>query len=394
MSQSARRKATCPAKVRERVARDLAEHLHVTVGDETFEPALPAVPSRPYAALLDGRAVFDVHAARQHAETIMVRAHKLSGRGHFAVFGDWTLAHPDAAPSECPFEPTGYGIARAKLGRSILAALEGQPSECQTVGCVGRRVVSTHGTPGQPFVLEGTWDLPRDHHGQVNGDGTFEIIHQCRECHGTGHNLRGVLPAWEPSKSLHRRALEHETHDLHSPNARESWVRTLADDYQMPAGPNQGIPIGSVWLSKWNNERGKNIHTPDTRVVDRGEHRWEPTADIDHDGDTPLMDQVRSFRAMRDCANHSEQHDVHARAWAQRRTWSKSQRGELRHAEQRLERLRRRDPIAAAVLAAQPAADAMAVEVRRLGEAAARAGEAFAAAARIPRSMFFPGEPE
>lgn len=68
--------------------------------------------------------------------------------------------------------------SRVRLARKVLAALEGQPSECETCGGWGK--------PSDETMAE--WErrgFPAD---------MAMMLAPCGDCRGTGHNLRGYLP--------------------------------------------------------------------------------------------------------------------------------------------------------------------------------------------------------
>jgi len=88
-------------------------------------------------------ATFDVHTAREHAEALV----------------------------------SGPDPDRARLGREILEALTGQPSECQTC----------HGW-GQPDIATRQEQARRGPNPPVD-----DLLRPCGDCNGTGHNLRGTL---------------------------------------------------------------------------------------------------------------------------------------------------------------------------------------------------------
>jgi hypothetical protein len=161
------------------------------------------------------------------------------------------------------------GRTMAKLGRDLLEALEGQPSECQADEC-----------------SEGL--LPYD------GEGEFCGFGPCPDCHGTGHNLRGVLPRVPVTPQLRNRYQDAIFGD--DADSRSSWLNEFAQA-EVAAGCFEHLrPVG-----------------PYRRVVPRGEHRRDPA----------LQPPTVGY-----------EHDV-ARAIALLPRW---RRGELRHAAQRRDR--------------------------------------------------------
>lgn len=170
---------------------------------------------------------------------------------------DFTTPNKDNGRRRCPRcwekrsklrqAPMGRSIAR--VGRRLLDMLDGrcawapsagaQPSECQRRACIEGR-------------------LPA---GLMFGKPTRE--HACQECKGTGHNLRGVVPAVEWPAVVRRRY-----HD--------------AVAHAAPRAPGSGD--GRVRLAPWLLDLKPSWELPDpavstadelrvTRVVPRGEHR-------------------------------------------------------------------------------------------------------------------------
>lgn len=159
------------------------------VGEAAYGRVLRSPAWDALSSLGEDILLFDVHAARAYGERLLAMADE------YEVFADWTRARGRGPedfingrwPGPMAREYTRYlrscdasvatnkvgfanGKIMAKLGRRLLSALEGQPSECQT--CEG--------------------------HGQLDGfvDGEFAYGAplECQSCQGTGHNLSGTLP--------------------------------------------------------------------------------------------------------------------------------------------------------------------------------------------------------
>ena len=124
-----------------------------------------------------------------------------------------------------------HGADLRRMGQRLLDAIAGQPSRCQTCDGDGWRTTMVEAWGG--------FSAPEDE--------------PCPDCHGTGHNLAGVLPGLEWSAQIRRK-----TGDA-------LW-----------ANWGTGKPCAG-WIS------GMPYSTWDTRTVPRGEHRdgvdasdWHP----------------------------------------------------------------------------------------------------------------------
>ena len=157
------------------------------------------------------------------------------------------------------------------------------------------------------------WPLPHGHRLVMKPSGEVDEVFECGDCKGTGHNLRGVVPAVEWPAVVRRRCLEHTTHDLHPPRGvpglepGRSWVRVLGE-----RETHEGMPLDSRFLAKPGPEPSWRLLTPETRGVPRGQHR-------NLTSETP-RDQLRG--------------------WVPRggdgpECWPRWYRGEERHAQQR-----------------------------------------------------------
>lgn len=129
--------------------------------------------------------------------------------------------------------PRMDGDAMIRAGQRLLAALEGQPSECRRCDGAG-------------------W-----HWGDKIGDHVTDTRYSCDACNRTGHNLAGVLPEIERSASLRRRFRDVQDHG----RLGSEWPRWMLD-----AGANSGT--AHQW---WKLP---------TRVYARGEHRAHESDDM------------------------------------------------------------------------------------------------------------------
>lgn len=218
-----------------------------------------------------------------------------------------------------PGIPPGFanGRALARLGRRLLAALEGQPSECRAFGCMR----------GQE-LFEGS-------------DGV-DHVRACPTCRGTGHNLGGVLPAVGDSEA---------TIIAVADAIRTLAGRVTAEDARRAALATLSPSQHEVYLR--STEQVEARLASRTRAVARGQHRTassdEPPGaitgmrvDIATQG-YQVGDLIRvqgygvgrwaprsTERARREAGKQREDLMPHWR------------RGELRHSEQRRERECRR----------------------------------------------------
>jgi len=213
----------------------------------------------------DQGAHFDVAAVRQHCERVL-----LAG-----------IVDADAAEARSgPHGEAARLRGRARTAQRILDMLNGrcpwapgaeaQPSECQAC----KKSLAGPGRELGEQVTPASW-----------------ILVSCPACHGTGHNLAGVLPPIEWSPAVRRRVLDA--------------AMTARDEL---AAWQVGIGIAAAMRAE-----------VDPRVVPRGEHR-----------NPPLMSQP------------TEEPDVDEgiqnRAWdaevQQPKSLPRWRRGELKHAEQ------------------------------------------------------------
>jgi hypothetical protein len=202
------------------------------------------------------------------------------------------------------YEAAGLGPARvangaalAKCGRRILAAIEGQPSECQVCNGLGVSM-------GGPSLF---------------GSSLFGVGPEvCDACNGTGENLRGRLPILLMTRQVYRRACD-------SANRRP---QTGRDD----------------WLDEIRGELGAEAFGHVTR------HHRQPPPDVGPRG-RQLYDQINwhaVFLAFRSQTPISDtQHDAHVQTWIRWNSWPAHERGEVLQAQ-------RRERIAARRAARQP----------------------------------------
>jgi hypothetical protein len=177
-----------------------------------------------------------------------------------------TRCDPPGLPPDVPGSALSWQ-ASVRLGRRLLAALEGQPSECQgcrgpgsvplgtTVADVRGGVVTVHAGLRVEFVtIQGLSVVGHDGQRREASLGAADVS-PCDDCHGTGHNLHGVLPPVEDSPQVIRAAVEAV---LYAP------------------GRAAAAPLDRVYD---RNRRAIEQRTEQewralTRVVPRGEHRY------------------------------------------------------------------------------------------------------------------------
>jgi hypothetical protein len=369
-------------------------------------------------AILGGER-FDVHAARTYGErlvregtagleTWVVYLDWLRNRGWFEIFpNQWTTHEGERLgliggfPAEVRFlrdawargpgegkRPRMDGAATLRMGRRLLAALEGQPSECQS--CDGVPTLDL----GRLRVRGRDGDLVRLHRMMIMarpaewlGDGfvrfyvpdgererSFDAYHEhcetllrafapCTDCRGTGHNLAGVLAPVRWSTAVVVAVADSQRERQAGPD-RGELTRRLYDSHPDLARLADAVPTPGE-----HERRGG----PATRVVPRGQHRT-PTCAGYKGGRTSTLDQrifarefnwpnpviAYVFRAdgRREIARDSTTIGPDDRV-VYRETEPRWLRGERKHAEQRRARHRVRDLV-------RPTAQARA-ELRRQG---------------------------
>lgn len=265
MSQSSKGHVRAKLRERERVAR--------------FLHRIDAV--QPCGAAL-GVACFDVHAARKSAQSLIdsatVRAdlHYSRGRVQAAQAQDGAI----------------------RLGRAVLRALAGQPSECGCCVAAPSSCMVVTASGSREWVSKGQRVVFVTDAAEALRTATTLgalVDANCPTCHGTGHNLRGVLPAIEWSPQVRRKVREAEIARGESNQQRDGWTHTisvpallalytdLARDWCPPNHKGAWSPLsGFARLAR--TERRLTMKLPplradfrvgrlDTRVVPRGEHR-------------------------------------------------------------------------------------------------------------------------
>lgn len=178
------------------------------------------------------------------------------------------------------------GDAQIRMGRRLLAALEGQPSECQR--CIGpsttiegatenvRRIAAeTDGPVAVPTHPEAIARLRHTRFGESHEsclewiaaryDATFMVNRSPQCCRGTGHNLAGVLPPTEWPAVVRRRAIDgYRVASPDEPQHVDANRQRIVDS---------GRDIATV--------RPRDPHRlVDTRSVPRGQHRALESADM------------------------------------------------------------------------------------------------------------------
>jgi hypothetical protein len=178
------------------------------------------------------------------------------------------------------------GDSQIRMGRRLLAALDGQRSECQA--CIGpsatietatatvRRIAATHDGPVQVrthpeaisrlrYTQFGEADVSCLSWISARYDATFVVDRRPPCCHGTGHNLGGVLPEIEWPAVVRRKAIDG--YRVASPDEPHHFDRTRQRII------DSGVNISTV--------APRDPHRlVDTRSVPRGHHRALESADM------------------------------------------------------------------------------------------------------------------
>jgi len=217
-------------------------------------PAWDCTGDRPGPSLY--LETFDVHAAKEFAEGLMLglKCKACSGQG-------WWSQKPgdcDACRgSGLALDP--YNVGRRKVACRLLAAIEGQPTECQREDCDGGRLPGPFGetmaaelsralTGGSPVVTVTS-----------NDDGGVDV--GCPDCKGSGHNLRGTLPPIEWSPAVVIAVADSVSAGSAPRDGREAWTRDLYCELQ--------FRVAEIALPNEPLASGRNR----SRVCPRGEHR-------------------------------------------------------------------------------------------------------------------------
>jgi hypothetical protein len=310
----ASREARLAERHREQVARLVALAL-----TEDWSPVTRPLRVADLVPSILGGSHFDVAAVRAYGERLIAEETVAADCAEFRG------RHNDAAVHR----------NRSRAGRRLLAAIEGQPSECEWCGGKGER---------------------------FRGE-----TEECSDCHGTGHNLAGTLRSVEHSAQV-RRSLADARASLQRPNGDRNgdvaeWQGEILDALDAPAsrhwdtfpalldGPHPGA-VGFARLAEVErlvaNAKGPDVelHTHGqvrcavTRVVPRGEHRRPEAGFYVRPQDVPLYE---------DGERPSLDERINGRCWDARPArhggdlsrWPRWRRGERRHSEQRRERERR-----------------------------------------------------
>ncbi len=251
------------------------ERAVVTLG----RPAHPVLAGLVDLALLEGiltgEVFFDIAIARAAALGIIEGpACKACG----GVGGSEEADDCDAcAGSGRARDPHSEG--RRRGARRLLDALEGQPSECPGLDAGEydelSEFVIINDARSRAVPCVGGW---------LDPSVIFAAARRCPRCQGTGHNLRGTLPALEWSPAVRRKARDAvAAHDFRKSPFQRGWLGIVLDG-----------ELDSDWaLSRWLSRDEKAVRDARTRVCPRGEHRdcWQrvhsdprdPTKDRDLD---------------------------------------------------------------------------------------------------------------
>ena len=196
MSQSKRGKVRAQIRRREQVARELVRLRHRSLGCRYV--GLESLRAEHELRLMNGETgVIDVHAAREHARSLI--------RGY---------ADNDHARNMCT------------LGLRILGELEGQPDACQA--CKGEDSL-------RRFEVEGRYELTDTLNALsamgwiTSNDGGRHGEARCRSCRGSGHNLRGYLPPVEWSAPVRRKVADASRAVQHYDVRLAPWMRMVAE---------------------------------------------------------------------------------------------------------------------------------------------------------------------
>lgn len=263
---------------------------------------------------------FDVHAAREYARRLIAEGERLELERE--VFADWTRergAGPESYEVWCgdggwpgvwaaEYERRGLGPARAanggahliRRGRRLLAALEGQPSECQSRCRDGR-----------------DWSQ-----------------NTCMTCRGTGHNLAGALPAVVDSEASVWRAADSYDASLRRQNPRGGITDRQREILQRAQASGRWPDGAAGPVFRTTLTSGRDVVRHGARVGFRGQHRREAMTEPDQERGASITRQLWA-RAWGGYASH-------VMAWQFMRTVPRWRRGELLHAEQRRAREERR----------------------------------------------------
>jgi hypothetical protein len=178
---------------------------------------------------------------------------RCEGRG--SVTAPYKVGYYGPDIIDCPkCESTGLvegprpqpGDAQIRMGRRLLAALEGQPSECQA--CKG---IPTETPQGHTYLRQGTPNTTGVYYvhsmrcpcGSSESE-TMVVRGDCASCHGTGHNLAGVLPATAWPAVVRRKIVDGW--DAIRGTAREvaEWPHAFDEGVDYPGDAVRSVPRG------------------------------------------------------------------------------------------------------------------------------------------------------
>lgn len=263
--------------------------------------------------------------------------------------GRWIIVEPSGLPPDLAHDAMNWR-AHVRLGRRLLAAIEGQPSECQR--CIGLLAESPEGHVYRRGGTPSTSGVYYVHSlkcpcGRSENE-TIALKADCRACHGSGHNLAGTLPPVEVSP--HRRCRARDT--INAQNARPArhgpLPQRIADAYE--AGRESGWTLRTeldaiddrdrplAWLAFVDRRVARGlpiggvvpVQRIAARVVPRGQHRR-----VSSNPEGQSLDERINAKYWAP-VGRSERDKSHLPRW---------RRGELRHSEQRRERERRRGAV-------------------------------------------------
>ncbi len=174
------------------------------------------------------------------------------------------------------------GDAQIRMGRRLLAAIDGQPNSCQH--CIGLPQAPPEGHTYLRRGTPATSGVYYVHSLQcpcgASENETMVVRSDCAHCHGTSNNLDGFLPPARWPAAVYRKVSDSAGHNTEN---RASWCSDLADEL----GPHP-----SLWGPTRVAHRaappvcigfiGGRVGTIDERITDR--ERWPPNAYVSASG--------------------------------------------------------------------------------------------------------------
>jgi hypothetical protein len=178
---------------------------------------------------------------------------RCEGRG--SVTAPYKVGYYGPDIIDCPkCESTGLvagprpqpGDAQGRMGRLLLAALDGQPSECQA--CKGLPTVTPE---GHTYLRQGTPNTSGVYYVHsmrcpcgLSESETMVVQGDCASCHGTAHNLGGVLPEIEWPAAVRRKIVDGW--DAIRGTAREvaEWPHAFDEGVDYPDDAVRSVPRG------------------------------------------------------------------------------------------------------------------------------------------------------